>query len=329
MTITIDPKHPLGSGALLWLLSGRIPGDDDDTPMLFLADTEEDAKAAYVKYMHELADLDADGLKQLEADHGKTCYINVCDQIGAEQSEPREYAIAMHGLPGPTWLQQQEDDNDLVLPLTSNPVLAATYTEAEARSLWADVSKRFPSASFRLDRLATPARVAELEQRLHDIAAGARSKADLIASKSPTSIYFNAVDVLRALAKEAEAGLGPDQDKGLEIQRTLMLSTAHLPVSHREWLDAENRCNQFCLWKVLPTALNQEEEAEDATLIVDPISDYGWRICVTEAVEGFAAKVTSDDPLLNLLRFAEAHNCDWLAIDRDGDVVDGLPTFED
>lgn len=49
----------------------------------------------------------------------------------------------------------------------------------------------------------------QLAQRLRDIAEGARSKADLIASKSPTAAYTNPVDVLRALAKEAEKGLPP------------------------------------------------------------------------------------------------------------------------
>jgi hypothetical protein len=51
--------------------------------------------------------------------------------------------------------------------------------------------------------------VDQLAQRLRDIADGARSKASLIASKSPTSVYTDPVDVLRALAKEAERGLPP------------------------------------------------------------------------------------------------------------------------
>lgn len=55
-------------------------------------------------------------------------------------------------------------------------------------------------------------RIAELEKRLRDIAAGARSKADLIASKSPTSVYANPVQILRALADEAEKGLPPKED---------------------------------------------------------------------------------------------------------------------
>jgi hypothetical protein len=52
--------------------------------------------------------------------------------------------------------------------------------------------------------------VDQLAQRLRDLAEGARSKADLIASKSPTSAYTDPVDVLRAMAKEMERGLPPE-----------------------------------------------------------------------------------------------------------------------
>jgi len=170
--------------------------------------------------------------------------------------------------------------------------------------------------------------VDQLAQRLRDLAEGARSKADLIASGSPTSIYTKPVDVLRALAKEAEKGLGPDPDKGLEIQRTLYLSTAHLPVVYHSWLNAQDRVNEGVLWEVPPTAL-ADDDAETSSLIVDPVGEYGWRICITDSVDEFSARVPADDPLLALLRFAEAHNCDWLGIDRDGPIVPGLPTFED
>lgn len=65
------------------------------------------------------------------------------------------------------------------------------------------------------------ARIAKLEKRLRDIAAGARSKADLIASGSPTSIYTKPVDVLRALAKECEEGQAPDPHAGMDTLEAL------------------------------------------------------------------------------------------------------------
>jgi len=161
--------------------------------------------------------------------------------------------------------------------------------------------------------------VDQLAQRLRDIAEGARSKADLIASGSPTSIYTKPVDVLRALAKEAEKGLGPDPDKGLEIQRTLVVSTMHLPMAHRRWLDGQTR----------PT-LAAPHYRPTPTLIVDAIGDYGWRICLeATGVEQYLGKHEHDDALAVLLRFGQHHSCQWLALDRDGEEVDGLPTFED
>jgi len=173
----------------------------------------------------------------------------------------------------------------------------------------------------------------QLAERLRDLAEGARSKADLIASKSPTSVYTDPVDVLRAIAKEAEDGLGPDPDAGLEIQRTLYISTAHLPVTHREWLDGQNRCNSKLPRQALPTACNPNYVFHHCLIvgpIVDPISDYGWRICLAPgSTTEFIISHELDDPLAMLIRFAENRECDWLAIDRDGPIVPGLPTFED
>lgn len=86
MKLTVDPKHPIGQGKLLWLVTGRIPGDDDDTPHLVLANTENKARAVFTAYMLELSDIDAVSKKQLKADHGTACFIITCEQIG--QVEP-------------------------------------------------------------------------------------------------------------------------------------------------------------------------------------------------------------------------------------------------
>jgi hypothetical protein len=47
----------------------------------------------------------------------------------------------------------------------------------------------------------------KLRHLLMALADGARSKADLLASKSPTSKYMDPVQILRALADEAEWGI--------------------------------------------------------------------------------------------------------------------------
>jgi len=121
-----------------------------------------------------------------------------------------------------------------------------------------------------------------------------------------------------------------DPDAGLEIQRTLMLSTAHLPPLYLEWLQAQNRCNPAFPDLSLPTEIDPEACEVGPYLIVDPISEYGYRVCLApESTKLFMANHELDDPLSTLMLFAEEHRCDWLAFDRDGPVVDGLATFEE
>lgn len=225
---------------------------------------------------------------------------------------------------GWTSFEDSEDENLLVVSHDDRPVhFTGIYAWSEACEwdLQHNTDARLQSSQ------ASPT-VEQLAQRLRDIATGARSKASLIASGSPTSVYTKPVDVLRAIAKEAEDGLAPDPDKGLEIQRTLMLSTAHLPDLYLRWLNAQDRVNEGVLWEVPPTVI-ATDDAQTSSLIVDPVGEYGWRVCITDSVDEFSARVPADDPLLALLRFAEAHNCDWLGIDRDGSIVPGLPIFED
>ncbi|WP_178125757.1 hypothetical protein [Pseudomonas sp. EMN2] len=45
--IAVEAKHFIGSGAKAWLIAGRIPGDDDDTPYLVLADDESLAQEVF------------------------------------------------------------------------------------------------------------------------------------------------------------------------------------------------------------------------------------------------------------------------------------------
>jgi hypothetical protein len=88
MPLTIDPKHTIGSGQLLWLVCGREPADDDDTAQLVLADTDEEAKATFESWLHEISrDVDAQGAQFTD---GTTCYIVTCEQIG--QAGPVEPA---------------------------------------------------------------------------------------------------------------------------------------------------------------------------------------------------------------------------------------------
>lgn len=45
--IAIEAKHFIGAGAKAWLIAGRIPGDDDDTAYLVLADDESLAQEVF------------------------------------------------------------------------------------------------------------------------------------------------------------------------------------------------------------------------------------------------------------------------------------------
>lgn len=259
MNLQLDPKQVIGAGSLIYLVSGRIPGDDDDTAYMVLADDDDEAREIFTTRLQVDSCLSEEDIAALKEVHDSACFIITCDRVGQ------------------------------VAP--------------------------------------------DLATRLREIAEGARSKADVLASRSPTAAYFDPVQVLRALAKEAEAGLAPDPDKGLEIQRMLMVSTVHLPESHRDWLHFQNRSNPAMPDVSLPSELDPSICEEGPYLLVDPIGDnceHGYRVCVdSEATAQFLDNHNMEDPLVVLIRFAQTHRCDWLAIDRDGPVVDGLATYED
>ena len=68
-TVAIPTKHFIGSGKLPWLIVGRIPGDDDDTATLILADDECDAQALFVDALHDDADTSPEDRERLVAEH--------------------------------------------------------------------------------------------------------------------------------------------------------------------------------------------------------------------------------------------------------------------
>lgn len=256
MNLQLDPKQVIGAGSLIYLVSGRIPGDDDDTAYMVLADDDDEAREIFSTRLQVDSCLSEEDVADLKAVHDSACFIITCDRVGQ------------------------------VAP--------------------------------------------DLAKRLREIAEGARSKADVLASRSPTATYVDPVQVLRALANEAERGLAPDPDKGLEIQRMLMVSTRHLPEEHRDWLLYQSRCLPAMPDMSLSSELDRSISTPGPYLIVDPIGDYGYRVCVdSEAAAQFLDNHNMEDPLVVLIRFAQTHRCDWLAIDRDGPVVDGLATYED
>lgn len=147
------------------------------------------------------------------------------------------------------------------------------------------------------------------------------------------AVYFLSGGVISMVVPSlalSEDWTTPDPDEGLEIQRTLVVSTAHLPKPYFDWLQWQKRWNPSFHDVPLPTEIDPAARSNQY-LIIDSIGDdYGWRICLAPGSTNlFITNHELDDPLAMLIRFAEAHDCDWLGIDRDGPIIPDLPTFEE
>ena len=91
-----------------------------------------------------------------------------------------------------------------------------------------------------------------------------------------------------------------------EIEKTVVLSTAHVKEETKEWL-------------------SQEEEA--LPLVVVP-RKYGWFIHVPqeEAEEEYEGLIPKD--LLSCILFARKYHCQWILLDSDGPVEEDIPSYE-
>lgn len=67
-------------GSRLFLVCGRIPGDDDDTPQLVAAASEGAARRVFKDAM--IAPLSTQVLLHLEDRHGDTCIVVECEEVG-------------------------------------------------------------------------------------------------------------------------------------------------------------------------------------------------------------------------------------------------------
>ena len=115
---------------------------------------------------------------------------------------------------------------------------------------------------------------------------------------------------------ELQTGLQPDQ---LEIQRHLMVSSSHLPLNLRRFLDGQVRAT-----------LANPRQMLVPSLIVDPIGAFGWRVCLDgDLIHNWLSKNSVEEPLSALIRLGLNNGCQWLAIDADGPVLPFLPTYED
>ncbi len=80
-TIQISAKHFIGSGKSPWLIIGRVPGDDDDTGYLVLADDEGQAQALFVEALHDSAEIDDDEREDLIARYDTDHFITTSQHL--------------------------------------------------------------------------------------------------------------------------------------------------------------------------------------------------------------------------------------------------------
>lgn len=94
----------------------------------------------------------------------------------------------------------------------------------------------------------------------------------------------------------------------LEITKMLTLSTGHIDIDSADYLDSKD--NSLVVY-------NKGHKGEE----------YGWFICIcTSTIEEDLEDVP--EPLENVIRFAISLDCAWLCLDRDGDFISYLPTYE-
>jgi hypothetical protein len=103
------------------------------------------------------------------------------------------------------------------------------------------------------------------------------------------------------------------------IEKTLVLSTAHIQQSTSGFL----------------TEIGNNENDEVPFRFVD--HQYGYIIFVSSSILGkdnisdaaeYAQLLENFPDLYNLIRYAAENGCTMINLDRDGDTIDDLPTFE-
>lgn len=94
----------------------------------------------------------------------------------------------------------------------------------------------------------------------------------------------------------------------MEISRMLTVSTAHISEETNCWL---SDCDSFSF---------------PVPIVVYPKEEYGWFIHKIKVRSVNLMDIPKD--LAALVRMADALECDWLCLDRDGELVDNLPIYK-
>ena len=91
----------------------------------------------------------------------------------------------------------------------------------------------------------------------------------------------------------------------MDITKMLTISTAHIT-------------------EETATKLDLEPNTDDMQLSVYLKADYGWLIWANKDLDNCNAP----DDLRKCLELAKANDCEWLCLDCDGEIVDGLVAYE-
>jgi hypothetical protein len=97
-------------------------------------------------------------------------------------------------------------------------------------------------------------------------------------------------------------------EKKLEISKMLTISTAHITPETYDGIV----CAYF------------DGDDEYITYPFYLKDGYGWFICTDENY----ANESNPECIKDCMKFAREHGCDWLCLDSDGPIVDGLPVYE-
>lgn len=101
----------------------------------------------------------------------------------------------------------------------------------------------------------------------------------------------------------------------MDTKRSILdLSTGHVSFPSRDWLDAQS---------AISLAYRKEEDEPPIATIAG--FGYGWFL-TANPTEGAAEQMPAD--IQKILEYARTQNCDYVVLDRDGDTVDDLPSFE-
>lgn len=91
----------------------------------------------------------------------------------------------------------------------------------------------------------------------------------------------------------------------MDITKMLTISTAHIT-------------------EETATKLDLEANTDDMQLSVYLKADYGWLVYVNKDLDNR----NIPDDLRKCLELAKANDCEWLCLDCDGEIVDGLDVYE-